>query len=202
MGLARPPYGEGILHTLSCVSLRGTKETGIKAGRFHLSLAIYAVFRSFSRPIVGHTPRKLPAFAAISRIIADCALAGALISYNNTPVCVKDFFKKISPLSHNPSFRKLGVQSLVDRGKGNHKTFAGGGVEGQQSSPTFIQYIPQRPRLRRLCSKAPVFPAAFFPRKCPQPVPPALSGDRAVISRAGRGQKYPPSVPGTGDMLF
>ena len=28
---------------------------------------------SLSRPIVGHTPRKLPRFRAISRIIADCA---------------------------------------------------------------------------------------------------------------------------------
>lgn len=42
----------------------------------------------------GHTPRKLPVFTAISRIIAECTLTGALISYNNTPVCVKNFFKK------------------------------------------------------------------------------------------------------------
>ena len=43
------------LSTFSCVSLRGMKETGVQAGRFHPATAIYAVPRSFSRPILART---------------------------------------------------------------------------------------------------------------------------------------------------
>ncbi len=47
-----------------------------------------------SRPIHGHTPRKLPACAAISRIIADCAHSGAHIYYYKTNSLSTIFYKR------------------------------------------------------------------------------------------------------------
>lgn len=55
-------YGERFSSTLSCVSFRAMNKTGATAGRFHPPPAIYAAEESLSRPIVGHTPRKLPRF--------------------------------------------------------------------------------------------------------------------------------------------
>ena len=60
---------------------------------------IRRVQHSLSRPIVGHTPRKLPPFGAISRIIADCALADAPLSYNTRPCVSRGFSKKFWRIS-------------------------------------------------------------------------------------------------------
>ena len=62
--------------------------------------AIYAVVKDIlSRPIIGHTPRKLPALAAISRIIAVLALGtthgfpcASFIIILDNPENVKYFF--------------------------------------------------------------------------------------------------------------
>lgn len=51
-------------HTFPCVSLLGMNKTGATLGRFYPFAAIYAVIESLSRPIVGHTPRKLPRWAS------------------------------------------------------------------------------------------------------------------------------------------
>jgi len=65
-----------------------------KASRFHPSTAIYAACAWISQPPdYGHTPRKLPRFRAISRIIADCALGRrSVIIQQHTRVC-QGFFK-------------------------------------------------------------------------------------------------------------
>ena len=56
-------------------------KTGTNAGRFHPFPAIYAVNKSLSRPISGHTPRKLPRKRAISRIIAYARFSRAQLLY-------------------------------------------------------------------------------------------------------------------------
>ena len=48
----------------ACVSLLGMNKTGATHGRFYPPAAIYAAIESLSRPIVGHTPRKLPRLAS------------------------------------------------------------------------------------------------------------------------------------------
>ena len=58
------------------------KKTGILRRLFPLLSRRYTPCSRFSsRPIHGHTPRKLPVCTAISRIIADCAHSGAHIYY-------------------------------------------------------------------------------------------------------------------------
>ena len=86
------------LSTFSCVSLRGMKETGVQAGRFHPATAIYAVPRSFSRPILARTYS-----AEVTSLLSNLPhhridpLTGTFVSYINTAVCVKDFLKYFSP---------------------------------------------------------------------------------------------------------
>ena len=64
-------YGEKVLSAYPCVSFRLIENTGAKWPVHVHGGAIYAAEQDFlSRPIIGHTPRKLPALAAISRIIA------------------------------------------------------------------------------------------------------------------------------------
>ena len=55
----------------------------------------------FSRPMTGHTPRKLPRFRAISRIIAD-ALFTRLLIIQHHPKSVKKKSEKI--MSYFPQF--------------------------------------------------------------------------------------------------
>ena len=100
--VVQPSYGESHLaSTLPCVSLPATKKPAhdrpvFPAGR-------YTPRRESSQPpdSNGHTPRKLPACAAISRIIADCAPKA--LRYHTTPsrVCqvfLKKFFVFFAPL--------------------------------------------------------------------------------------------------------
>lgn len=84
-----PPFSYGFVLTcrtagifsyaVPCVSFRLIRNTGTKSGRCPSGAAIYANVQNFlSRPMIGHTPRKLPALAAISRFIA----------FVNAPGCV------------------------------------------------------------------------------------------------------------------
>ena len=57
----------------------------------------------------GHTPRKLPVFTAISRIIADCALTGALIFYNTVPCVSRIFSKNFYTFFTGPELGNLGT---------------------------------------------------------------------------------------------
>ena len=57
----------------------------------------------------GHTPRKLPVFTAISRIIADCALTGALIFYNTVPCVSRIFSKNFYTFFTGPGLGNLGT---------------------------------------------------------------------------------------------
>ena len=91
---------EEILYAYPCVSFRLIRNTGTNSGRCHSGTAIYAgVEVLLSRPILGHTPRKLPPCGAISRFIAfvnapGCvALRARVPAYNNReiPICQGDF---------------------------------------------------------------------------------------------------------------
>ena len=56
------PYGENFLYAVPCVSFRLIRNTGTESGRCTSGAAIYAdVQNLLSRPMIGHTPRKLPA---------------------------------------------------------------------------------------------------------------------------------------------
>ena len=62
---------EEFLYAHPCVSFQLIRNTGTNSGRCHSGTAIYAgVEVLLSRPIIGHTPRKLPPCGAISRFIA------------------------------------------------------------------------------------------------------------------------------------
>ena len=76
--LCHAPYG-GESDTLNrAYHSISMKKTGILRRLFPLLSWRYTPCSRFpSRPIHGHTPRKLPVFTAISRIIADCAHSGA-----------------------------------------------------------------------------------------------------------------------------
>ena len=75
-------YGENLLYTFPCVSLCDTKKTGAKAAGF-VPAQRYTPCTEPSQPpdSLGHTPRKLPAHAAISRIIAVRLFTGAPLLY-------------------------------------------------------------------------------------------------------------------------
>ena len=81
------------MHTLSCVSLQATKKPAHRQAGFLRTGRYTPCTDSLSRPIVGHTPRKLPPFGAISRIIAVCVLSDAPLSYNTRPCVSRGFFK-------------------------------------------------------------------------------------------------------------
>ncbi len=81
------------LYTVSCVSLRDMKETGAQASRFPSCAAIYAMHGALSRPIHGHTPRKLPRSPGQSPASSQFAPStGALIAYQNVARLSTYFF--------------------------------------------------------------------------------------------------------------
>ena len=83
------------MHTLSCVSLLATKKPAVQTGRFPSYPAIYAAARSAQPPDFTDILRtSYLAWRAILCIIAEYAFTGAPLSYNNTVVCVKGFYKK------------------------------------------------------------------------------------------------------------
>ena len=91
---------EEFLYAHPCVSFRLIRNTGANSGRCHSGTAIYAgVEILLSRPILGHTPRKLPPCGAISRFIAfvnapGCAAPVARVPVYNKgeiPFCQGDF---------------------------------------------------------------------------------------------------------------
>ena len=97
---------------------------------------IRRVQHSLSRPIVGHTPRKLPAFAAISRIIADCVRSDAPLSYNTQP-CVSRVFLKIFsgiPGLSRPFFGQYSHSALTPRRR----------ARPGANAPPFIWHFPRR----------------------------------------------------------
>ena len=69
-------------------------------------------YESLSRPILGHTPRKLPRFRAISRIIAD-ALFTRLLIIQHHPKSVKKKSKKI--MSYFPQFSAVALVILSQK---------------------------------------------------------------------------------------
>ena len=93
MGLAPPSSVSDWIYTLSCVSLQATKKPAHRQAGFCRTGRYTPCTDSLSRPIVGHTPRKLPPFGAISRIIATASLTDAPLSYNTQP-CVSRGFEK------------------------------------------------------------------------------------------------------------
>lgn len=93
MGLAPPSSVSDWIYTLSCVSLQATKKPAHRQAGFLRTGRYTPCTDSLSRPIVGHTPRKLPPFGAISRIIATASLTDAPLSYNTQP-CVSRGFEK------------------------------------------------------------------------------------------------------------
>ena len=85
---------------------------------------------SLSRPIVGHTPRKLPRFRAISRIIADCALGRrSVIIQQHTRVC-QGFFKSFFGIFYEISGVFFVHYILCPQGLFGHKSPARTGRAG------------------------------------------------------------------------
>ena len=103
--------------------------------------AIYAsADKQFSRPMTGHTPRKLPRFRAISRIIAD-ALFTRLLIIQHHPKSVKKKSEKI--MSYFPQFFTVALVILSEKYQfhSSSRCFAG-------TLPPFCQkqQLPQFPR--------------------------------------------------------
>ena len=83
-----PGYGRTVIPAAVCITPSHEKRP--TQGRPFLAPAIYALTtRQFSRPMTGHTPQKLPAFAAISCIIALRAQnALRALNYDTTLRCL------------------------------------------------------------------------------------------------------------------
>ena len=79
------PYGGKFLIRRSVRIIPAHKKHR-RPGRCPSGAAIYAdVQRSLSRPIIGHTPRKLPPCGAISRFIAVANASGCVAPFTRVP---------------------------------------------------------------------------------------------------------------------
>ena len=99
MGLAPPSSVSDRIYTLSCVSLQATKKPAHRQAGFLRTGRYTPCTDSLSRPIVGHTPRKLPPFGAISRIIATAPLKTPRYHTTHSRVCQGGFEKNFGGFS-------------------------------------------------------------------------------------------------------
>ena len=99
MGLAPPSSVSDRIYTLSCVSLQATKKPAHRQAGPLRTRRYTPCTDSLSRPIVGHTPRKLPPFGAISRIIATAPLKTPRYHTTHSRVCQGGFEKNFGGFS-------------------------------------------------------------------------------------------------------